>query len=98
RVFNTQTGKIDDYPYPMSVAEKINVTTDFMDGVEQVLRFRRRIGNHKQLASVASTRTVNYTACQFCHWEAPCTLEAQGKDATYTLATQYTKSSYDYAR
>lgn len=95
REFNTQTGKIFAHPYPMSSVEKENVLKDFLSGVSEVLNFRRSINEETSVATEA-TRTMNYTACQFCHFERPCTMEAQGKNANYTLSTEYTKSSYNY--
>jgi hypothetical protein len=92
RMFNTTTGKIEAHVYSMTPIEKEILLRDFVHAIRETLEFRKRpfeIQNH-------AARTMNYTACTFCHFEFPCTLEAQGKDATKTLETQYVKSSYDY--
>ena len=83
RFFNTTTGKITIKPYTATAIEKETLIRDFLAGVREVVMYRK--GSLHYLAP----RTVNYTACQFCKFEFPCTLEAEGKDASRTLEAEY---------
>lgn len=93
RTFNVTTGKITAYPYPMSHDEKEQVLSDFVEGIREVAEYRMK----SLTQAVHHPRTMNNNACQFCDFELPCTLQAQGKSAERTLATQYIKSEYSYA-
>jgi hypothetical protein len=94
RFFNVTTGAVSEFPYVQADAEKKILIRDFLVGVKEVKKQKEKSATELALAA----RTMNYTACQFCAYEYPCTLEAQGKDASKTLQTQYKKSEYDYAR
>ncbi len=94
RFFNVTTGKINEQTYTLSVAEENTLIHDFIEGVLEVLMYRKLDDESKKSAR----RTMNYTACQFCPYEYICTLEAEGKDATKTMQSQFVKSDYDYTR
>lgn len=93
RFFNTTTGEVTTRPYVLTVAEEENLIYDFVKGVIDLVKFKRRLDS----VVVLAPRTMNYTACQFCAFEFPCSLEAEGKDASKTLANLYKKSDYNYA-
>jgi hypothetical protein len=94
RFFNVQTGKITTKNYVLKGREEETIIRDFMVGVRDVVKFKSQEPELLKLAP----RTMNYTACQFCHFEFVCTLEAEGKDASKTLDTMYKDSNYDYTR
>jgi len=94
RFFNTTTAKMSIYPYVMEPAEKKILTRDFLTGVRAVLAYKE--GPKKELA--LAPRTMNNNNCQGCSFSFPCNLEAKGKSAEKTLASQYIKSDYDYTR
>lgn len=94
RFFNTTTGRINVKYYTMDKVEKKILIHDFMPAVKEVARYKNASEDVHRLAP----RTMNYTACQYCPFEFPCTLEAEGKDATKTLTSQYTESKYDYTK
>jgi hypothetical protein len=94
RFFNLATAKSYIQVYTMGEFEEKTLIHDFMAGVKDVVRFKTQ--SHEELA--LAPRTMNYTACQFCQFEFPCTLEAEGKDASKTLDSQFVKSTYDYNR
>jgi CRISPR/Cas system-associated exonuclease Cas4 (RecB family) len=94
RFFNVQTAKITEQPYILGPQEEETIIRDFMAGAKEVLKFKldpNRIPDQ-------SPRTMCYTACQFCAFEFPCTLEAEGKDASKTLQNLYVRNDYDYNR
>jgi CRISPR/Cas system-associated exonuclease Cas4 (RecB family) len=94
RFFNVQTGTITDRPYTMTAAAREILLRDFFKGIKEVLEFRRQ-----NLADLTEApRTMNYTACHYCAFEFACDLEAEGKDASRTLQTQFVKSDYSYAK
>jgi len=92
RFFNVTTGKITTKPYITTKEEKKILIRDFLSGIKEVLTYREQTPFSKSLAP----RTMNCNACQFCYFEEPCTLEAEGKNASNTLRYQYKESSYDY--
>jgi hypothetical protein len=92
RFFNVKTGEVKVQHYTMGNAERFNLTYDFLSGVKEVLKYKT--GNPHMFA--LAPRTMNYTNCQYCPYEYVCTLEAEGKDASRTLATQFKQSNYDY--
>lgn len=94
RFFNVQTSKVTEKPYVTTAAEKKILTHDFMSGVKEVVRYKS--GNPNTFKD--TPRTMNYTACQYCSFEFVCSLQAEGKDASRTIATQFEKSNYDYTR
>jgi len=94
RFFNVTTGLVKPQDYTLSSAEEENLISDFTRAVGEVFEYRRSPESSKQY----TRRTMNYTTCQFCAFEFPCTLEAEGKDASKTLKHEYTKSDYDYNR
>jgi hypothetical protein len=65
-----------------------------MAGVKDVVRFKTQ----PEHVFKYTPRTMNYTTCQGCQFEFPCTLEAEGKDASNTLKSQYKRSTYDYSK
>lgn len=89
RFFNVTTGKINDQNYTLTDTARQILIKDFISGVREVVKYRTN--SYREPA-----RTMNYTACQFCSWEYVCSLQAEGKDATYTIETQFKKSEYDY--
>jgi predicted RecB family nuclease len=93
RFFNVTTGEITSKPYTLSAAEEATIIHDFVEAVREVIHYRAQPIEIKAKAR----RTMNYTACQFCAFEFPCTLEAEGKDASKTFKYEYTKSDYDYS-
>jgi hypothetical protein len=90
RFFNVKTAQITEQNYTLGAAEEETILRDFLAGVKEVVEFKAN--------AQYAPRTMNYTACQFCQFEFPCTLEAEGKDASKTLNSQYQKSSYDYSK
>lgn len=94
RFFNVETKKIYEHPYTLQGAERETIIRDFLSGVKEIVRFKEGPSEALQYAP----RTMNYTACQGCAFVFPCTLEAQGKDASKTLQNQYSESKYDYTR
>lgn len=94
RWFNTTTAEITKRDYNLGIEEEKILIEDFIAGVRDVLRFKEQEPHLLKLAP----RTMNYTACQYCQFENPCSLEAEGKDATKTLENQYTKGKYDYTK
>lgn len=94
RFFNVATGKITEQPFKMDKDEKDILISDFMAGVQGVLNFKEQYKDFYKY----SPRTMCYTACQYCAFSFPCTLEAEGKDASKTLNHDYVKSEYDYTK
>jgi len=94
RFFNVQTGIINVQNYPLTEAEEKTIIHDFTNGIKDVIQYRNQTPNTLSMAR----RTMNYTACQFCPFEFPCTLEAEGKDASKTFNNEYVKSDYNYSR
>lgn len=90
RFFNTQTTDITTYPYVLKAEERTSLTEDFLAGVRDVVRYKE--------SPTTAHRTMCYTACQYCAFVFPCTLEAQGKDASKVLSSMYVKSRYDYTQ
>jgi hypothetical protein len=93
RFFNTTTNQITAQHYFLGVDEEQSLIHDFIAGIKEVYRFRIQTDEQKELAR----RTMNYTTCQFCRYEEPCTLQAEGQDATRVFKYQYVKSDYDYS-
>lgn len=93
RFFNVTTGKIDYKTFVLDPDEESILIYDFMKGVCEVLQYRSLAPEFRAKAR----RTMNYSNCQFCRFELPCTLEAKGKDATNTLKYLYVKRDYDYS-
>lgn len=94
RFFNWDTGKSFIHAYELGGEEAHILTRDFIAGVKAVVEKR----SLSTLEQSQSPRTMNYTACQFCHFEFPCTLEGEGKDASGTFRNLFVKSTYDYNR
>lgn len=94
RFFNVTTARIHVQNYTLEPKEEQILINDFVDGIREVIKYRR--STEENLAK--ARRTMNYTACQYCAFEFPCTLEAEGKDATKTFQYQFKKSDYDYNR
>lgn len=94
RFFNVATGKSTVKHYTMNPVEEEILIGDFLSGVAAVQSFKEQSDSILKFAP----RTMNYTACQFCPFNFPCSLEAEGKDASKTWATQYKKSPYDYTK
>jgi hypothetical protein len=94
RFFNVTTAEISIQPYTLTKIEANTLIHDFLCGVKEVVRYKEG----PSLFLNNAPRTMNYTACQFCAFEFPCTLEAEGKDATKTFKNLYTMSQYDYNR
>lgn len=92
RFFNVKTGKITEQNYVLGSVEAQTLTEDFIAGVREVVKYKEAPSVTHKLAP----RTMNYGACQFCAFEYPCSLQAEGKDATKTLENLYKKSDYDY--
>lgn len=94
RFFNVTTGKVSAKPYTLAKVEEDILIHDFMSAVKEMLRYREAPEHTLEFAN----RTMNYNACQFCDFEVPCSLEAEGKDASKTLKYFYKDSNYDYSR
>lgn len=94
RFFDIKQGKSSEKNYTLSPDEESILIHDFMEGVKEIAAFK----DAPTEVHFKATRTMNYTACQFCSFEFPCSLEAKGKDASKTLSTQYKKSDYDYSK
>lgn len=92
RFFNTQTAKISIQTYTLGVQEEVILIRDFLAGVRDVVEYRNKTDAQKEL----TPRTMNYSTCQYCAFEFPCSLEAEGKDASKTLDSQYMTRKYDY--
>ncbi len=94
RFFNVTTAEMTKKDYVLGPAEEATIIHDFMEGARRVVEYR----NSSAFIRGMAPRTMNYTACDFCPFVFPCGLQAQGKDATQTLKTQYQKSDYDYSK
>lgn len=93
RFFNLETGKVELHPSVLNKAEEDLIIKDFIHGVMDIYYYRNSVQEVKDSAR----RTMNYTSCQFCPFNFPCLLEAQGKDASKTLKNLYKKNDYDYS-
>lgn len=95
RFFNVTTATITYKSYIMEKDEEASLIHDFVTGASELAFYKRLMleGDHTQ-----AIRTMNYTACQFCPYEFPCSIEAEGKDASKTFNTQYKKGKYDYSK
>lgn len=94
RFFNVQTSEVKPQYYTLKDEEEKTLITDFMRAVKEVIIYRQQ-----PISALSNTRrTMNYTACQFCAFEFPCTLEAEGKDASKTLQNLYVRKDYDYSK
>lgn len=91
RFFNTATGEIKPQNYIMEPGEDAVLLGDFLEAVRDIVYYVRN-------PTRPLRRTMNYTACNYCYFELPCSLEAKGKDATKTLKHLYVKSDYDYSK
>lgn len=94
RFFNTTTGKVTSKNYELFPAEEKILISDFIRTVGEVVKYREQSSELHPF----TRRTMNYTTCQFCYYETPCTLEAEGKDASKTLKYQFRKNDYDYSK
>jgi hypothetical protein len=94
RFFNVKTGIITAQNYILSPEEAKTLTQDFMEGVRELIQYKDGPVHVKEMAP----RTMNYGACQFCAFEYPCSLQAEGKSADKTLENMYVKSDYDYTK
>jgi hypothetical protein len=94
RFFNTTTGIISAQDYVMKAAEEATVVRDFTAAILELVEHKKSGGYPNP---DWARRTTNYTACQFCSYEFICTLEAEGKDASKTMAAEFEKSDYDYS-
>ena len=93
RFFNTQTDIISHKNYIAEPAEEENLIFDFVKYAKEIKAFREK----PIPLQIFASRTMNYGACQYCSYENVCTLEAQGKDASKTMKTQFTVNDYNYA-
>jgi hypothetical protein len=94
RFFNTQTGRISYDAAAMTDAEEAIIIRDFVAGVKELVDFKRQPPEKLAL----SRRTTNVSTCQYCFYSFPCTLEAQGKDATKTFKSEFITRDYDYGK
>lgn len=93
RLFNTTTGQNREIIFDPSIKELTILKSEFVRAALQVKEFKELpITEQREIA----IRTLNYQSCGFCPYTFPCSLEAQGKDATRTLETQFTHSDYGY--
>lgn len=92
RFFNVKTGVITPQNYILEPGEDVILLRDFATGVKEVMRYRR---SDPETISLAR-RTMNYSTCQFCAFEVPCTLEAENKSAEKTFKYFFKKSDYSY--
>lgn len=90
RFFNVKTGEITHKPYTLKEGERATLIHDFTRGVINVLTYKRN--------TYEAARTMNYNSCQFCKYELPCTLEAEGKSAEKTLKYLFKDGDYDYSK
>jgi hypothetical protein len=93
RLFNADTAKIKEQVYTPTRIEEEILLRDFLKGAQEVQEFKEQSVAMQAFAP----RTMNYNSCQFCPFENPCTLEAQGKDVSKTLASQYKARTYGYS-
>lgn len=98
RFFNVTTGKIDEKPYVLTPVSRQILISDFLDGVFDTLRLRTLGKSFYATTLDAVPRTMNYTACQFCDYAFVCGLQAEGKDASNTIKTEFVVNDYDYAK
>lgn len=98
RFFNTTTNKITDYGTTMTPQEPEILMRDFTGTVREIVEYRRRAAFTADGPDVLANtrRTMNYSTCQNCYFEEPCTTEAQGKDASKIFKYRYRKNDYDY--
>ena len=92
--FNTKTGDVTYQNYVLRPQEEQILIDDFVSGLIAVKRIK--IQSEEERAK--ARRTMNYTACTYCAFELPCSLEAEGKDASKTFKNLYVKSDYDYSK
>jgi hypothetical protein len=94
RFFNTKTAEISTQSYTMTKVEGEILLRDFMSVVREIYKYKQQ--TEEEMAK--APRTMNYSACQFCSFEFVCSLQAEGKDASKTLNTQFKESKYAYNR
>ncbi len=96
RFFNTKTGVLSDYSSTMNSLERIHVKQDFLEGVRLVVEAKKLFEAKGE--DTYYPRTLNFLECRYCPFKFPCELEFNGKDASNTFKTQYTKRTYDYSK
>lgn len=92
RFFNLATGRIVQENYQLKPGEREILIRDFVGAVKEVVQYREQTAEVKTL----TRRTMNYTACQFCAFAIPCSIEAEGKSAEKTFKYFFKKSDYSY--
>jgi PD-(D/E)XK nuclease superfamily len=91
RFFNTTKNEITSHSEGMTLQEPEILVDDFVATVREIVTYKNQISHSK------TRRTMNYSNCQYCWFEQPCTQEAQGKDASKTIKYLYKRNDYDYS-
>jgi hypothetical protein len=94
RFFNTTTGKPYHKVYNPDKTTQDILFSDFLIAATEAQEFLELPVAEQRKRAI---RTFNYNTCSWCHFNYPCTLEAQGKDASNTLAMEYTANVYGYS-
>lgn len=93
RFFNVKTMKISKKEYTPSRIVKDRLYEEFIVAALEAAEFLSLpVAEQKDIA----IRTINYTVCQWCKFNFPCTLELEGKDASKTFAAEYVENTYGY--
>lgn len=93
RFFNTTTAKITfNTTKNLTEAKREILIRDFVAGVKELVRYKQQSEETLSL----SRRTTNFSTCQYCFFDFPCALEAEGKNASKTFETYFVKRDYDY--
>lgn len=90
RFFNVATGKTAVSYEQLSSLEEDVLIESFLGAVAEVVEYRNN--------PYTLRRTFNYSTCQYCAFVTPCSMEAQGKDASKTFKYFFIKSAYDYTK
>lgn len=100
RFFNTTKSTITDYGDTPTLQEEKILIRDFVATVKEIVNYKRAaLAIYDDPQAMSNTRrTMNYTQCDHCFFEQPCTMQAQGKEeqASKILKHMFRKNDYDY--
>lgn len=94
RFFNTTTGDITEHGDTMTPQEPAILIRDFIKTVREIALYKNE---HQGEVFEYTRRTMNYSNCQYCFFEQPCTTEAEGRDASKIFKYMFRKNDYDYS-
>lgn len=90
RFFNLATGKVTTHFEALPEEEETILLKQFVEAVAEIVDYRND--------PFKPRRTFNYSTCQYCAYETPCNMEAEGKDASRTFKYFFMQSDYDYTK